>query len=51
MISNYKDLTRDQIDSIIYMYINEPCTIAEIARSEGVTEDLVMDVLDKHNIY
>jgi hypothetical protein len=41
MITKYEDLTQEQIDRIIYMYRNRPCTITEISRSEDVTEELV----------
>lgn len=51
VIDKYEDLTRDQIDRIIYMYTNRPCTMMEIAQSEEVTVDVIYEVLDKHYIY
>lgn len=45
MITKYEDLTPEQIDRIIYMYRNRPCTVTEISRSEDVAEELIDELV------
>lgn len=51
MITDHKTFSSEEIDRIIYMYRNRPCTIAEIARDMDATVDAIMEVLSDNNVF